>query len=1340
MITKDNFAKVLEYLGFTKQDNIYSKHYESSEDSSNGFELKTNIITGEFFYPDGVEADRETTQDDHQKESYVVFACVAQLFALGYKPHHFKLEGKNYSGTDKGFVDILVRDNNGDEYLIIECKTENDGDEKKEDEFRKHWKKTLHNGDQLFRYFNTYRKAKYLCLFACDWSNDKLENTYHVISLNDNEKYLKTNKKLRGFDDVRNEQGGQDEYFEVWKNTYKQDYSTRGIFEEGLEPFKIGTKKYRIDDLGEIDQSSMQKKYNRFAEILRQHNVSSKENAFDKLVNLFLSKIVDETENKLELKCLWKGTATDNFFDLQDRLHDLYRKGMKDFFGDTVTYVANEQIEDAFKFLNEQASFAKDKIKRLLFDLKYYNNNPFAFLDVHNEDLFYKNAAILIEVVKMLQDIKLKTETQNQFLGDLFEGFLDQGIKQSEGQFFTPLPIVRFLISSLPLQQIIQKSAPNVIDYACGAGHFLTEFASQIKPIIIKKHKAEIEKYSDDEQRKTFIADLTRKYNQNIVGIEKEYRLSKVSKVSAFMYGQDGVNIIYADALTHIDKVKNNTFDVLVANPPYSVKGFLETLTEDEQKSFELFSAVSDFSKNNAIETFFVERAKQLLRTDGVAAIILPVSVLDKSGIYTKCREIILKHFDIIAIFESGSGTFGKTGTNTSTLFLRRRPCDKDGNTDIVEHYNNRVNTWFAGCFDNDTYYDDYPLFEQYCSRIEVKASDYKTLFGNSIKEETDNNTDSYISMAAEPITEYGIKRTWRDVLSNYDIFKSYIAEFENDGEAKKIKQQIEKTKKKLLKGKYTQEMKDMELADLNKKFEKHVLDSIVAIEKEKLLFFLLANSNRQKVIVIRTPNIVKSSDTTGQQKFLGYKWSDAKGNEGIKYLNVATKSEEDDDTMQQLKGIDSILTPMFNPQKLDDNEKINTLIRKNYTDGTADIPESLKEYVSLTILTDMLDFSRVRFDKDIKRIVTNKKNMESKYPLVKLDIKANVEYGTRITKMDANGDDTYPVYGGGGETFRYKDYNRENCYIISRFGMSPECVRYVEGKFFLNDSGLTVTSKNENEIKTDFINVFLFGYQDNVYLLGRGSSQKNMDMDAFREMRIPFPPYNIQQQIVSECEMIDEEYEKSKTTIEECKFQIANIMGNLKGDLKRLKDVCLDINPSKSVISSIPNEIVVSFVDMPSVSNEGVIEVKTDKPLGELRKGGYTYFAENDIIIAKITPCMENGKCAIASGLTNGIGMGSSEFHVFRIKPEYSNKYVFAYLNRNSIREQAAKVMTGASGHRRVPISFYENLQIPVPSLSEQQRIVSEIEQFEAKIAEAKAIMASSSERKKEILKKYLE
>ncbi len=83
----------------------------------------------------------------------------------------------------------------------------------------------------------------------------------------------------------------------------------------------------------------------------------------------------------------------------------------------------------------------------------------------------------------------------------------------------------------------------------------------------------------------------------------------------------------------------------------------------------------------------------------------------------------------------------------------------------------------------------------------------------------------------------------------------------------------------------------------------------------------------------------------------------------------------------------------------------------------------------------------------------------------------------------------------------------------------------------------------------------------------------------------------------------------------------------------------------------------------------------------------------------------MENGKCAIATGLTNKIGFGSSEFHVLRSNEQIINKYLFGYLNRETIRQMAEKRMTGASGHRRVPISFYENLQIPVPPMPEQEK-----------------------------------
>ena len=198
---------------------------------------------------------------------------------------------------------------------------------------------------------------------------------------------------------------------------------------------------------------------------------------------------------------------------------------MNEFLGEQVTYIDEQQISHAFTHYLGDLDATKDAVLQYFREQKFYTNNDFAFLDVHNEVLFRQNAEILKKVVGMLQDIRLRTDKPNQFLGDLFEGFLDQGIKQNEGQFFTPLPIVRFIVSSLPLEKLHAGGAiPKVIDYACGSGHFLNEYAQQVKPLISELGVTEQEAYKE------------------IYGIEKEYRLSKVAKVSAFMYGQDNIN------------------------------------------------------------------------------------------------------------------------------------------------------------------------------------------------------------------------------------------------------------------------------------------------------------------------------------------------------------------------------------------------------------------------------------------------------------------------------------------------------------------------------------------------------------------------------------------------------------------------------------------------------------------------------------------------------------------------------------------------------------------------------------------------------------------------------
>ena len=236
--------------------------------------------------------------------------------------------------------------------------------------------------------------------------------------------------------------------------------------------------------------------------------------------------------------------------------------------------------------------------------------------------------------------------------------------------------------------------------------------------------------------------------------------------------------------------------------------------------------------------------------------------------------------------------------------------------------------------------------------------------------------------------------------------------------------------------------------------------------------------------------------------------------------------------------------------------------------------------------------------------------------------------------------------------------------------------------------------------------------------------------------------PENIQNHIVEECNQVDKEYEASVRKIEECKKNIASLFEHviaITRHFEKLENICT-INPSKTILRDMDDSTIVSFVEMASVSNDGYIFKMEDRTLGSLRSGSYTYFAENDIIIAKITPCMENGKCAIAKGLTNGIGLGSSEFHVFRCNQGIDNRFLFGFLNRDIIRKEAEKQMTGASGHRRVPIDFYEHLEIPLPSLEQQKAIVAQIEVYETEINRAQAFIDRYSDKKNEILDKYLQ
>ncbi len=160
------------------------------------------------------------------------------------------------------------------------------------------------------------------------------------------------------------------------------------------------------------------------------------------------------------------------------------------------------------------------------------------------------------------------------------------------------------------------------------------------------------------------------------------------------------------------------------------------------------------------------------------------------------------------------------------------------------------------------------------------------------------------------------------------------------------------------------------------------------------------------------------------------------------------------------------------------------------------------------------------------------------------------------------------------------------------------------------------------------------------------------------------------------------------------------------------LEDICT-FNPRH--FPDTDRSLKVSFVPMPSVSDvSGVIEAHIARPLSEVWKG-YTHFREGDVIFAKITPCMENGKIAVAKGLRNGMACGSTEFYVLRPAGEISANYVWRFLRQKSFRNTAQTKMTGAVGQRRVPKRYLEQYPLPLPPAPEQKRIVEKLDSLSA-------------------------
>ncbi len=833
---------LLKNLGFiykNNTENVLEKKYSNHQNYSIQINIEKEIITygDKIFFND----IKNSTQNIKKTEDLVVLECIDRLLTKGYSPKNIILEkvyptGHGTSGRLDILVTNLVTNKDNKAYMMIECKTWGK-------EFDKAYTKLNKDGGQLFTYFQQDKDAQILVLYTSSLIGKKVEYKNEII---------KIEEEYRNTSNVK-------DFYDRWNKVSKNN----GIFNDWNTPYNYESKALTPRDLVDIKQEDSSFIFNRFMEILRHNVVSDKPNAFNKIFTLFLCKIMDERSTKKgeELDFQWK-EGIDTHVKFQKRLTDLYQRGMKAFLDKEVTDLSDKEFEERFGTFE---SSMKDQLLEEFTKIRLQKNNEFAIKDVFDADTFEENAIVVKEIVELLQVYRIRYTKKQQFLSDFFELLLTTGLKQEVGQFFTPVPIAKFIIRSIPFDKIIKEKLeagekdellPNVIDYAVGSGHFITEAMDEIQKNILNYDTEDLVEVIANEVESWKVQHFKWAYDY-VYGVEKDYRLVKTAKVGCYLHGDGLAKVIHGDGLSNFNTTKefkgklkhsdknypqdNKKFDVVVSNPPYSVSAFKNVSKTYNKNDFELYDRLTD--QSSEIEALFIERTKQLLKDGGIAGIVLPSSILTGGGIYTKTREIILKYFDIVSITELGSNTFMATGTNTVVLFLRRK--------------NNMINVNILSSIDK--------LFE--------------------------SKKDITINGIENPLSKY-ISYVWEEI-----SLDDYLTLIEKDPN------------------------KNIVVHEIFREYSKKYSDERIAeIEKEKFFYFLLAYG--QKV------TLVKAGEKKDEKKFLGYEFSNRRGSEGIHPIQRGKSIDEctslyDSSSYKNSSKVNSYIYSAFNGNEVQVDEKL---------------------------------------------------------------------------------------------------------------------------------------------------------------------------------------------------------------------------------------------------------------------------------------------------------------------------------------------------------------------------------------------------------------------------------
>jgi len=335
-----------------------------------------------------------------------------------------------------------------------------------------------------------------------------------------------------------------------------------------------------------------------------------------------------------------------------------------------------------------------------------------------------------------------------------------------------------------------------------------------------------------------------------------------------------------------------------------------------------------------------------------------------------------------------------------------------------------------------------------------------------------------------------------------------------------------------------------------------------------------------------------------------------------------------------------------------------------------------------------------------------------------------SINYGTRVVQKKDKGS-TYYVYGGGGATFMIDRYNREDCFIVSRFAMSPKCTRYVEGKFFLNDSGLSVSTNDEGFLCQKFLDKVLLANNDNIYAMGKGMAQRNLDMPSFRKLIIPIPPIEEQERIVAELDLLQGIIEKKKEQLKAYDQLAQSIFYSMFGDpidnpkgweTTKLKDITTKIGSGatpKGGNQSYKNEGI-SLIRSLNVHN-GSFKYEDLAHIDEQQAHqlNNVIVEENDVLF-NITGASVARCCIVPFDVLPA--RVNQHVSILRPKKEIVNHVYLCYYLISPNSQNALLVMSKSNAATReaLPKSMMEKYSICVPPLSLQQEFAEKVEAIE--------------------------